>query len=118
MATPPWDAIVRYHEGIETVFARQIVADKEFAKLYGYVEGTHLQTFAGELAHLFAKMFGYVDGSGREIRVSFPDVAAYQLQLTGNKLTVYEYFAGKIIDIRNVTTDFKNASDYEYYFKK
>jgi hypothetical protein len=116
--TPPWDAIVRYHEGIEHVFARQIKADREFAKLYGYVEGADIQTFAWDLSHLFAKMFGYVDSSGREIRVSFPDIAAYQLQLTGNKLTVYEYYAGKIVDVRNVTTDFKNASNYEYYYKK
>ena len=117
-ATPPWDAIVRYHEGIETVFTRQIIADKEFAKLYGYQEGNDLLTFAWGLSHEFAKMFGYVTKDGREIRVSFPDIAAYQLQLVGNKLTVYEYYDYKIVDIRNVTTVFKKASDYEYYFKK
>ena len=117
-ATPPWDAIVRYHEGIETVFTRQIIADKEFAKLYGYEEGTDLLTFAWDLSHQLAKMFGYVTGDGREIRVSFPDIVAYQLQLIGNKLTVYEYYDYKIVDVRNVTTVFKKASDYEYYFKK
>ena len=117
-ATPPNDAIVRYHEGIETVFVRQIIANQIFTKTYGYQEGTNLQTFAWNLADQFARAFGYVSASGREIRVSQPDVAAYQLQLIGNKLTVYEYYDRKIIDIRNMTTVFKNASGYEYYFKK
>ncbi|MFA6586121.1 MAG: hypothetical protein WCS86_03095 [Candidatus Paceibacterota bacterium] len=118
ISTPPVDAVVRFQEGIETVFARQIVANTNFAKLYGYEEGTDLQTFAWSLSDQFARVFGYVNSSGKEIRVSYPDVAAYQLQLTGNKLTVYEYYYNKIVDIRNVTTVFKNASGYEYYFKK
>lgn len=117
-ATPPADAIVRYHEGIETVFVRQIIANKEFAKTYGYQEGDNIETFAWGLADSFARAFGYISDTGKEIRVSQPDVAAYQLQLVGNKLTVYEYYDGKIVDIRNVTTVFKNPSGYEYYFKK
>jgi len=117
-ATPRADDVVRYHEGVETVFSRQIVADKEFAKRYGYEEGNDLQSFAWYLSDQFARMFGYVNESGKEIRVSLPDVAAYQLQLNGNKLTVYEYYYNRIIDIRNISATFKNASDYEYYFKK
>lgn len=117
-ATPRSDDVVRYHEGIETVFSRQIVADKEFAKRYGYEEGNDLQNFAWYLSDQFARMFGYVNESGKEIRVSLPDVAAYQLQLNGNKLTVYEYYYNRIIDIRNISATLKNASDYEYYFKK
>ena len=117
-ATPPNDAIVRYHEGVETVFARQIVANQTLAQTYGYTQGSDLQTFAWYLADEFAKMFGYIDENGKEIRVSFPDVAAYQLLLTGNTLTVYEYYNNRIVDIRNINTAFKNASDYEYYFKK
>ncbi|KKP28803.1 MAG: Nanog homeobox [Candidatus Nomurabacteria bacterium GW2011_GWE2_31_40] len=116
--TPREGDVVRYHEGIETVFTRQIMADKEFAKLYGYEEGTDLQNFAWYLSDQIARMFGYVTEDGREIRVSEPDVAAYQLQLIGNKLTVYEYYYDKIIDIRNTSTILKDASDYEYYFKK
>ncbi len=115
---PPNDAIVRYHEGIETVFTRQIIANPIYASTYGYQSGTDLQTFAWDLADQFARMFGYVNSSGKEIRVSFPDIAAYQLQLVGNNLTVYEYYDGKIVDIRNITTAFKNASGYEYYFTK
>ena len=118
ITTPPSNAIVRYHEGIETVFTRQIMADIVFAKMYGYVDGADLQTFAEDLSHLFAKTFGYIDANGKEIRVSLPDIAAYQLQFIGNKLTVYEYYNNKIVDIRNVTTVFKKASGYEYYFKK
>ncbi len=117
-ATPPNLAIVRYHEGIETVFARQIIRDLNFAKLYGYQEGTSLQIFAEDLAHLFAKAFGYIDGNGKEIRISPPDVAAYQLALIGNKLTVYEYYGQEIMNIRNTTTVFKSPFYYEYYFKK
>ena len=117
-ATPPNDAIVRYHEGVETVFARQIVANQTLAQTYGYTQGSDLQTFAWYLADEFAKMFGYIDENGKEIRVSFPDVAAYRLLLTGNTLTVYEYYNNKIVDVRNINTAFKNASDYEYYYKK
>ena len=117
-ATPPSDAIVRYQEGIETVFARQIVADVEFAKKYGYTDGSDLQSFAWYLSDQLARMFGYVNENGREIRVSKPDIAAYQLQLSGNTLKVYEYYDNTIVDVRNVTTTFKEASDYEYYFKK
>ncbi|MCX6751253.1 MAG: hypothetical protein NT161_00585 [Candidatus Nomurabacteria bacterium] len=116
--SPPEMDVVRYHEGIETVFTRQIIADTVFAKIYGYADGMNLQTFAWDLADQFARAFGYINSSGKEIRVSLPDVAAYQLLLVGNKLTVYEYYANKIVDIRNVTTVFKNASGYEYYFKK
>ena len=117
-ATPPVDDVVHYHEGIETVFARQIVGDTAFATMYGYQAGTDLQTFAANLADQFAKAFGYVSPTGKEIRVSQPDVAAYQLELIGSKLTVYEYYNNKIVDIRNVTTVFKNAAGYEYYFTK
>ncbi|MFA6325486.1 MAG: hypothetical protein WCX46_04650, partial [Candidatus Paceibacterota bacterium] len=117
-ATPPSNAIVRYHEGVETVFTRQILADLDFAKLYGYQDGMSLQTFTEDLSHLFAKTFGYIDASGKEIRVVPPDRAAYQLQLVNNKLTVYEYFDNKIVDIRNTDTSFKDALDYEYYYKK
>ncbi|MFA6605325.1 MAG: hypothetical protein WCS88_05075 [Patescibacteria group bacterium] len=117
-AIPPNDAIVRYHEGIETVFARQIMKNSLLAKKYGYIEGTNLQNFAWYLADEFAKMFGYINENRKEIRVSLPDIAAYQLLLVGNKLTVYEYYDNKIVDIRNVTTTFKEAAGYEYYFKK
>ncbi|MCM2338933.1 MAG: hypothetical protein NDI62_00545 [Burkholderiales bacterium] len=117
-ATPPNDAIVRYHEGIEHVFVRQIVKNRSLAIKYGYQEGTDLQAFAWYLADEFAKMFGYIDENRKEIRVSLPDIAAYQLVLLGNQLTVYEYYDNTIVDVRNVTTTFKEASDYEYYFKK
>ena len=117
-ATPPWDAIVRYHEGIETVFIRQIMRNPIFTQRYGYLAGMNLQIFAEDLADQFARAFGYVNTNRKEIRVSFPDIAAYQLQLIGNKLTVYEYYDNKIVDIRSTTATFKNKSDYEYYFKK
>ncbi len=116
--TPPALAIVRYMEGVETVFARQITADTNFAKKYGYIDGQDLQSFAWYLADELGRTFGYVDTSGKEIRVSKPDVAAYQLQLSGNKLTVYEYYMDKIIDVRNANASFKTASGYEYYWKK
>ena len=118
IATPPGDATVHYHEGIETVFARQIVANKELAKIYGYVEGTDLTSFSWTLADFLAKNFGYVSPSGKEIRVSEPDVAAYQLQMVGNKLYVYEYYYSRIIKVQNLTSTFRTASGYEYYFQK
>ena len=117
-ATPPNDAIVRYHEGIETVFTRQILANPIYTNTYGYREGNDLMTFAWDLSDQFARKFGYVNKNGKEIRVSYPDIAAYQLQLIGNELTVYEYYDNKIVDVRNITTVFKNASNYEYYFTK
>jgi len=89
-----------------------------FTQRYGYLAGMNLQIFAEDLADQFARAFGYVNTNRKEIRVSFPDIAAYQLQLIGNKLTVYEYYDNKIVDIRSTTATFKNKSDYEYYFKK
>ncbi len=118
IATPPGDATVHYHEGIETVFARQIIADKNLAKLYGYQEGENLTSFAWTLADFFAKVFGYVSASGKEVRVSQPDIAAYQIKVVANKITVYEYYNSRIINIQNLTSGLKNTSGYEYYFKK
>jgi hypothetical protein len=117
-AFPAFDDIVRYHEGIEHVFIRRIMKSSIFQNKYGYQTGSNLQIFAWNLAHLFAKDFGYVNSAGREIRVSKPDVSAYSLRLSGNKLTVYEYYKNKIIDIRNTTNQFKSKNPYEYYFKK
>ncbi|MFA6524479.1 MAG: hypothetical protein WC264_03670 [Candidatus Paceibacterota bacterium] len=117
-ANAPSDAIVHYHEGIETVFARQIIANPNLAKRYGYAEGANLETFAWYLADLFARSFGYVNGNGKEIRVVTPDIAAYQLILIGNKLTVYEYFNGRIVNIQSMTGNLRNTYGYEYYFKK
>ncbi|MEI7765412.1 MAG: hypothetical protein WCI93_02380 [bacterium] len=117
-ATAPFDATVHYHEGIETVFARQIVANTQLAKLYGYQDGADLQSFAWNLADLFARTFGYVNSSGNEIRVSIPDIAAYQLYMNNGILTVYEYYDSKIVNIQKMTDVLRNKYDYEYYFKK
>lgn len=117
-STPPALAIVHYMEGVETVFARQITADTDFAKKYGYTDGQDLQAFAWYLADELGRAFGYVDASRKEIRVSAPDVAAYQLQLSGGKLSVYEYYLNKIVDVRSASATFKTASGYEYYFKR
>ena len=117
-ATAPDLAIVHYHEGIETVFARQIVANKILAKAYGYQDGANLQNFAWYLADLFARTFGYVNSSGKEIRVSKPDIAAYQLYMDNGILTVYEYYDSKIVNIQKMTDVLRSNYEYEYYFKK
>ncbi len=117
-ATPPVDAVVHYHEGIETVFQRQIVANTDLAKAYGYQTGADLQTFAWDLADLLAKSFGYVNKSGEEIRVGPPDMAAYQLYLDNGILTVYEYYNSKIVNIQKMTGALRNKYGYEYYFHK
>ena len=118
LATPPSDAIVRYHEGIETVLVRQIMANPDLARRYGYVEGANLETFAWYLADLFARVFGYVANNGKEIRVVVPDMAAYQILFVGNKLTIYEYFNNKIVNIQSMTENLRNTYEYEYYFRK
>ncbi|MFA6572324.1 MAG: hypothetical protein WCT77_13940 [Bacteroidota bacterium] len=118
IATPPSDAIVRYHEGIETVFTRQIIANPELARTYGYKEGANLQTFAWNLSDLLAKTFGYVNSSGKEIRVSEPDIAAYQLYVVNGILTVYEYYDSRIVNIQKITDVLRNKYYYEYYFQK
>lgn len=117
-AMPLSDAIVRFHEGVETVFARQIMNYPDFAKHYGYQAGMDLQNFAGELAHTFAQIFGYYSGGRREIRVSYPDIAAYEFGLKDGRLAVYEYYANKLTGIAVFTTALKNAYGYEYYFTK
>jgi len=116
--TPDVDDIVRLHEGVEHVFIRRIMINTELARRYGYKKGQNLLHFAWDLAHKFSKEFGYVDGQGREIRVNLPDVSAYQLRQVGDKLTVYEFYKNKIIDIRDTTTVFKDKNSYEYYFQK
>ena len=118
-AIPPDLTIVRWTEGVETVFARQIINNIEFARLYGYRDGEDLERFAQTMAHTFSKyFFGYVAPDGREIRVSQPDVSAYELRQVGGKLIVYEYYKNVIVDIRSRTTVFKLKNPYEYYFTK
>ncbi len=117
-ATPPNDAIVRYHEGIETVFARQIRRNTTFAERYGYTGGD-IVNFAWDLSHTFAKFyFGYINENNLEVRVSAPDVSAYELRQVSNTLVVYEYYKDKIVDIRSKTVEFKSKNPYEYYFRR
>ncbi len=115
---PPIDAVVRYHEGIETVFQRQIAGNEALARAYGWDGRQDLQTFAWTLAHFYARSFGYINTAGREIRVSEPDVAAYQLAFLNGRLTVYEYYYSRIISIQTMTSTTRNAYGYEYYFTK
>ena len=117
-ATAPDLAIVRYHEGIETVLQRQIVANTELAKSYGYQDGGNLESFAWTLADILAKTFGYVGSNRKEIRVSRPDIAAYQLYINNGILTVYEYYDGEIVNIQKMTDALRSKYDYEYYFNK
>lgn len=117
-ATPPIDAVVHYHEGIETVLQRQIVANMTLAKVYGYEEGTDLQAYSWYLADFFARIFGYVSTNGKEIRVTEPDVAAYQIEYLNGKLTIYEYYNSKIVNIQQMTPDLRGIYGYEYYFVK
>ena len=114
----PVDATVRSREGIETVFARQIMQNFPLAKLYGYTDGGNLQSFAWSLADILGKAFGYVNSAGNEVRVSQPNVAAYELQVKDNKVTVYEYYNSKIVDVRTISSGFKSKGFYEYYYKK
>ncbi len=117
-AIPPDLSLVRSQEGIETVFTRQIMASQALQNYYGYESSQNLYIFALDLADALARVFGYINEDGKEIRVSFPDVAAYELRLNGNILTVYEYYAGKVVNIQSTTQNFKNKSGYEYYFQK
>lgn len=117
-ATPPFDALVHYKEGIETVFVRQIIANSDIAEKYGYVQGTDLNTFAWNLADLLARKFGYVNSSGKEIRVSPVDKAAYQLRMEDGNLTVYEYLNSKIIHIQKLSSTLRGKYNYEYYYNK
>jgi hypothetical protein len=109
---------VRYHEGIEHVFVRQIMANAELAESYGYQSGGNLQTFAWDLADILARTFGYVGSNGKEIRVSQPDIAAYQLYMRDGILTVYEYYDSVVVNIQRMTEALRNKYEYEYYFNK
>ncbi len=118
VVTAPIDAIVHQSEGIETVLARQIIANSDIAEKYGYTEGKDLQSFAWTLADLLARSFGYVNSSGKQIRVSKPEVAAYELQMTDGVLTVYEYYNSKIVNIQKLSSTIRSKYFYEYYYKK
>lgn len=114
---PPSMDVVRYHEGVENVFIRQIMGDPALAQIYGYQDGQNLLVFAQNLAHTFATMFGYYHGGGREIRVITPDIAAYQLGLDNGMLAVYEYYDNHLTGVATVTTTLNDRLDYEYYFQ-
>ena len=118
IATPPNLALVHYHEGIETVLQRQIVANTELAESYGYQPSASIETFAWDLADLLARTFGYVGTNRKEIRVITPDIAAYQLYMNNGILTIYEYYNGKIVNIQKMTDTLRNKYQYEYYFTK
>jgi len=115
---PDVDAIVRYHEGVETVFIRQILKKGDLAKKYGFKDGDDRQAFSNYLAHFFGKNFGYVAKNKKEVRVREADVAAYQLLEIGNKTIVYEVYKNKITGIRRLSGLFKTIFKYEYYFLK
>jgi hypothetical protein len=117
-ATPPDLAIVRYREGIEHVFVKQMRGNSALVEAFGYQAGDNLETFVWNLADQLARQFGYVSPSGKEIRVGPPDRAAYQLEMVNGVLTVYEYFDYKIVNIQSVTANLRNIYDYEYYFVK
>ncbi len=94
------------------------MANTELARTYGYQDGVDLQTFAWNLSDLLARTFGYVNSRGKEIRVSKPDIAAYQLYVVNGILTVYEYYDSKIVNIQKITDVLRNKYYYEYYFQK
>jgi len=121
---PPNDAIVRYHEGVETVFIRQIKRNTVLQQKYGHKEGADLQAFANYLAHFFGKNYGYVAKNRKEVRVRYADVAAYELREIGGATIVYESYLNKttgnfeITGIRKLNSIFKLIFKYEYYFLK
>lgn len=119
-ATPPDDAVVHYHEGIEHVLVRQLMRDynRELIEKLGYQDSMNLETFAWDIADFLARTFGYVSSSGKEIRVGPPDRAAYRLVMIDGKLTIYEYFDSKIVAIQDVTSSLRKSFEYEYYYTK
>jgi hypothetical protein len=119
-STPPDDAVVHYHEGIEHVLVRQLMRDynRELIEMLGYQDSMNLETFAWDTADFLARTFGYVSPSGKEIRVGPPDMAAYRLIMKDGKLTVYEYFDSKIVAIQDITSSLRKSFEYEYYFTK
>ena len=112
------DAIVRFQEGVEHVFVRQIMGISEIARAYGYQSNMDLQQFANDLAHRLAQIFGYYE-KGKEIRVLPPDIAAYELKIgSDGLLMVNEYYAGILISSRKINEIFKKPpAGYEYNFK-
>lgn len=118
VVTPPDLALVHSMEGIETVLARQIQANTDIAEAYGYKQGGNLVTFSWYLADILARDFGYVSSNGEEIRVSKPDVAAYELQMKDGNLTIYEYYNSKIVNIQTTSNTLRSKYYYEYYYSK
>jgi hypothetical protein len=114
----PVDAIVRFQEGVEHVFVRQIIGIPAIAKAYGYQSSMDLTQFANDLAHRLAKIFGYIDQNGKEIRVRPADVAAYELKMgSDGLLMVIEHLGNFIISSRKINEDFKKPpADYEYNY--
>ena len=118
IVSAPTDAIVHKNEGIETVFSRQIIKNSDLAEEYGYTDGKDLKAYSWIIADILAREFGYVNSKGKEIRVSKPDIAAYELQLKDGILTVYEYYNSKIVNIQSTTESLRSKYYYEYYYSK
>ncbi len=113
------DIVVRYHEGVEHVFQRQIIGIPSLARLYGYQTGMDMNLFSADTAHFLAGILGYVDNMGKEVRVSYPDVAAYELKMQSNgSIIVNEYLLGVLIESRQIKPILKTPPhDYEYYYR-
>ncbi len=92
----------------------------DLAAALGYKSTMDLQQFAWDVADQLARYsFGYINSKGEEVRVSYPDIAAYELRLSAaNTVSVYEYYNDVIVDIRTTPASFKSKSYYEYYFQK
>jgi len=72
------------------------------------------------LAHNFATLFGYFNPTTKEeVRVRFPDVAAYVIRKFNNLFFIDEYLTTQFLDTRSAGQGFKSPlRAFEYLFKK
>ncbi len=113
------DDVVRNGEGVEHVFQRQIEGLPALAKIYGYQNTMNLKVFSWDLAHSFAQLFGYVNNMGKEVRVSYPNIAAYELRPQRDGSTIVnEYLFGNLIATQRIKPFLITPPHYyEYYFQ-
>jgi hypothetical protein len=114
------DAFVRLNEGVEHVFIRQLGSSDPVLQQFGYTGTQDRSSFVGKLAHDFAIFFGYVDPATREeVRVRFPDVAAYVIRTFNNLFFIDEFLTTQFLGTRQVGPPaLKPLRPFEYLFKK
>jgi hypothetical protein len=95
-------------EGITHAFKHQLDSDPELLKIYEEKLGMDYESNKGAFLAKLAKEFGYIDEAGNDVRVSAPNVSAYQLNTDGS---VSEFYKGQFMESHDMGSAFEKPVD-------